>query len=295
MTMKRLIALYNTASPSGREKPMICLIKAELTKMGIKHTQDRMGNIYAVKGKAKSYPCIVAHTDEVHRRKSGTFSAHVVDETIVIGYDRRKKRITGIGADDKNGIWICLKCLEEFKVMKCAFFVQEETGCVGSGAADMDFFTDCRFVLQCDRKGDSDLIARIAGLELCSEEFLTAINPEKYGYRVTTGMATDVYALKKKGLELSCINISCGYYEPHTDHEYTVIKDLYKCYRFVHHIVCCHKEISRHKPTPQKKLMPGYYDLFGTAGYSEREYIRFLKKYSRQSSGPDKTAYGNKL
>lgn len=46
--MERLMALYNTASPSGREKSMIRLLKAELTGMGITHYQDRKGNLYAV-------------------------------------------------------------------------------------------------------------------------------------------------------------------------------------------------------------------------------------------------------
>lgn len=101
-----------------------------------------------------------------------------MDGRFVIGYDRKRKKTAGIGADDKNGIWICLKCLEDFKIMKCAFFVQEETGCIGSGEADMDFFADCRFVLQCDRKGDSDLVTRISGMDLCSEEFLERVNPE---------------------------------------------------------------------------------------------------------------------
>uniref|UniRef100_UPI003AB6E2B9 hypothetical protein n=1 Tax=Anaerotruncus colihominis TaxID=169435 RepID=UPI003AB6E2B9 len=36
-----------------------------------------------------------------------------------IRYDHKHRRMTGIGADDKNGIWICLKCLESFKAMKC--------------------------------------------------------------------------------------------------------------------------------------------------------------------------------
>ena len=234
--MERLITLYNTASPSGREEPMIRLLKAELERMGIPHYRDRKGNLYAVKGRAKTYPCVVAHMDEVHRRTGKGYAAHIVDGRFVIGYDRKRKKTAGIGADDKNGIWICLKCLEDFKIMKCAFFVQEETGCIGSGEADMDFFADCRFVLQCDRKGDSDLVTRISGMDLCSEEFLERVNPEKYGYRATCGMHTDVYALKRRGLEVSCVNISCGYYKPHTDHEYTVLRDLAKCYRLVRHI-----------------------------------------------------------
>ena len=40
-------------------------------------------------------------------------------------------------------------------------------------------------------------------------------------------------ALKRNGLEVSCVNLSCGYYEPHTDNEYTILSDLCKCYRFV--------------------------------------------------------------
>ena len=42
----------------------------------------------------------------------------------------------GSRADDKNGIWICLKCLEDCKMVKCAFFVQEEVECIGSSHAD---------------------------------------------------------------------------------------------------------------------------------------------------------------
>ncbi len=136
---------------------MLRYLKAELKRMGISCRQDRQGNLYAVKGRAKTYPCVVAHVDEVHRHRTGTYGAHVVADAMVIGYDHRHKCMTGIGADDKNGIWICLKCLEDFKVMKCVFFVQEENGCIGSRGADMAFFSDCRFVLQCDRWGEFGL------------------------------------------------------------------------------------------------------------------------------------------
>ena len=33
------------------------------------------------------------------------------------------------------------------------------------------------------------------------------------------GLMTDILALKEKGLEVSCINVSCGYYNAHTDEE----------------------------------------------------------------------------
>ena len=126
------MGLYNISSPSGGEKRMARFITDELRRMGIAYRKDRHGNIYAVKGNRKSYPCVVAHMDEVHRRKTGTYAAHLVAESMIVGYDHKHRRMTGIGADDKNGIWVCLKCLESFKAMKCAFFVQEENGCIGS-------------------------------------------------------------------------------------------------------------------------------------------------------------------
>ena len=76
------MALYNISSPSGGEKRMARFITDELRRMGIAYRKDRHGNIYAVKGNRKSYPCVVAHMDEVHRRKTGTYAAHLVAESM---------------------------------------------------------------------------------------------------------------------------------------------------------------------------------------------------------------------
>lgn len=258
--MEKLISLYNIASPSGKEKAIIKYIVTELKRMNVDYTLDKYGNIYAVKGRKSTYPCVVAHTDEVHTRKTGTYGAYIVNDSMIVGYNFKQKRMTGIGADDKNGIWICLKCLEKFKVMKCVFFVREEVGCIGSRNADMDFFSDCRYVLQCDRKGNRDLITRVNGMELCSDEFLKNISFERFGYFPTYGLSTDVHTLKQNGLNISCMNISCGYYEPHTNQEYTVIDDLYKCYRFVCHIIHSYRDISRHDAISLS--FRSYWDIF---------------------------------
>ena len=101
----------------------------------------------------------------------------------------------------------------------------------------MDFFKDCRFVIQSDRRGYKDLITTIGWTDLCSDEFLKAIGYEKFGYQETEGLFTDVLTLKERGLEISCINISCGYYEAHTDREFTVKKDLLNCLKLVEHII----------------------------------------------------------
>ena len=244
--------------------------------MGVACRKDKTGNIYAVKGHADTYPCVISHIDEVHRNKTGNYRAYVVADEIVIGYDHQRKCQTGIGADDKNGIWICFKMLEHFKNMKCAFFVGEETGCIGSSRADMDFFNNCRFVIQCDRKGNRDMVTQISGTALSSDEFISAVEPEKYGYAECAGLMTDVYTLKTRGLSVSCINLSCGYYNPHTGTENTILGDLMKCYRFVSHIIRTHKHISEHRYEKNKYNYRYSYGIFGLF-----EDMRYLNRQNR--------------
>lgn len=284
--MERLIELYNIASPSGREKRMAKYIMAELKKMGIKCRKDKTGNIYAVKGNAETYPCVVSHIDEVHRNKTGNYGAYVVADEMVIGFDHNRKCQTGIGADDKNGIWICFRMLERFKNMKCVFFVGEETGCIGSNRADMDFFSDCRFVIQCDRKGNGDMVTQISGTELCSKEFVRSVEPEKYGYTECAGLMTDVYTLKTRGLPVSCINLSCGYYNPHTDTENTILKDLTKCYRFVCHIIRTHRQVSEHK---YERIRLEYCCPHGI--FSIMDDWRYLNRRNIKSENPDEIEF----
>lgn len=236
--MELLKQLYKIHSPSGNERTMKNFIRRCVRKHipGAKTRTDKMGNLYIIKGIAQTYPCIVAHLDQVQRNHSKDFIPTETKE-LIFGYSPRNRRQEGLGADDKNGIWIALKCLEKYKILKVAFFVEEETGCRGSSQADMDFFRDCRFVIQPDRRGHQDLITTIGWTELCSDEFLKATGYEQFGYQETEGAMTDILALKENGLEISCINLSCGYYEPHTDNEFTVKADLLNCLYLIEHII----------------------------------------------------------
>ncbi len=108
----------------------------------------------------------------------------------------KNRRQEGLGADDKNGIWVALKSLERYDILKVALFVSEEVGCIGSGEADLSFFDDCRFVIGVDRKGRNDLVTEINWMSLCSDEFLRDIDAERFGYRQASGLITDVGALK---------------------------------------------------------------------------------------------------
>jgi len=195
------------------------------------------GNIYIEKGNKKTKPCIVAHMDTVHDIVEDLSILDI--EGKLTGFNKANMTQTGIGGDDKVGIFIALQCLQHFDNIKVAFFRDEEVGCVGSSVADMRFFDNCTFVLQCDRKGNKDFITNASGTELSSSVFQKSIKStiKKYGYSFANGMMTDVMTLKQNGLEVSCANISCGYYNPHCENEYVVVKDVMNCLDLVMDII----------------------------------------------------------
>lgn len=223
---------------------------------------DKPGNLYIIKGKSETYPCIVAHMDQVQEIHSKDFICYEAED-IILGFSPKHKRQEGIGSDDKVGLWIGLKCLQKFEALKLAFFVGEEIGCKGSGQAEMEFFSDCRFVIEPDRKGAEDLITQIGWTPLCSDDFLKDIGFKKFGYKETDGMMTDIEALKDNGLAISCINLSCGYYKPHTDQEFVYKPALSNCLAFIEHIVkTCTKVYHHVDMTTQYERENYYYDVY---------------------------------
>ena len=162
--------------------------------------------------------------------------------------------------------------LEELPACKAAFFRDEEIGCVGSSQARLDFFEDCAFVLQCDRKGNSDFVNKIYGEPMYSDEFAAAIAPilARHGYREAEGMLTDVYELATQGLELSMANMSCGYWGPHTDQEVVMADDVEVTLSLVREICRAHG----HRQWPADRIPMGYATYRSIGWSSEPDWRR---------------------
>ena len=193
---------------------------------GFDAEQDEAGNLYLTKGKAETYPCVVAHMDTVHSIHGDGIVAVEVNG-LVTGINPKTMEQTGIGGDDKCGIYAALFCLHNLDACKAVFFVDEEVGCIGSSDCVLEFFEDCRFVLQADRRGNGDWVSDISGA-LGSPEFQEAVAPiiGRYGFKPCQGMMSDVMALRDSKVGISVANMSAGYYNPHQAGEFINLKDL---------------------------------------------------------------------
>ena len=249
------------------------------------------GNIYAEKGSGIR-PCIVAHTDTVHDIVEDLYPLQIGE--VFTGLNRVTYEQTGIGGDDKVGIYIALELLNRFDNMKAVFFRDEESGCIGSADADMQFFSDCSFVIQADRKGNSDFVTKATGTWLCSREFVSKIanHVRAFGYSFCeTGGLTDVVQLKENDLNVCCANLSCGYYRPHTDSEYVNYIDVFNCLDLICNIFDTFgADVHPHKHKKRKQWQHYYdrwniHELYSTHSNN----VKYCKDCSREC---DRLIYG---
>ena len=237
--MELLKSLYAINGKSGSEAAIKDFLMLQFGGLELVVDEDAFGNIFITKGVADSYPCVTAHLDEVHVPAERKI---VVEGDMIFALDNNGERV-GIGADDKNGLWIICHLLHAKPVLKAVLFVQEErdgemAGCRGSKACSMDFFNDVRYVLAVDRKGDSEVVTVGKGdVCLCDDALFPQHVLEKYGYECVAGGRTDVVALKERGLVAPCCNIGCGYYNAHKPDEYTMFSHVEKALAFVSELI----------------------------------------------------------
>ena len=244
MTPDKIQFLKNVLSvptKTYREGLMVEFITSLLTSKNIEHYVDDHLNVYATKQNDPTieyFPCVVSHTDTVHNLDS----INVREEELPNTQKELKPALkayndhgqpTGIGGDDKAGVFACLTLLDELPNLKAAFFVSEETGCHGSGKADPEFFKNVGYVIEFDAPENWMVTEYCFGQQLFDRESEFFEIADKI---LTEGMKgnqeymvhpyTDVYALR--GLfDFQCINFSIGYYNYHTPYEYVVIEDVF--------------------------------------------------------------------
>jgi di/tripeptidase len=125
-------------SKTYREELMVQYLVKWLTENNIEHFVDEHKNVYATKQESSVipedfyFPCVVSHTDTVHDicniniDEEQLYNAQGELKLSLKAYDNSGDP-TGIGGDDKCGVFACLTLLKELPYLKAAFFVYEET------------------------------------------------------------------------------------------------------------------------------------------------------------------------
>ena len=227
-----------------QEEHMIEFLVEWLEKKGIEYKVDDMGNVYATKKSGDLptdfyYPCVISHTDTVHSlneiivKEENKPNAQGDLKLSLKAYTPTGKP-TGIGGDDKCGVFACLTLLDELPFLKAAFFVSEETGCHGSRKADPEFFFNVGYAIQFDAPENWMITEKCFGqilfdrdsdfFQKCDKVLSEGMIKEDMEYMVHP--YTDVYALRSK-FDFSCINFSIGYYDYHSANEYVVVEDVF--------------------------------------------------------------------
>ncbi len=249
--LNRLKEVLSIPTKSRQEDLMINYLKGVLTERGYTDASnpnetptgnyfkvDRLGNIYVTKGTAEFYPCFVSHTDTVHDIDHNMTVIETRDNekniTILTGVNKETLKPSGIGGDDKCGVYLCLEMLDTFENVKAAFFVSEEIGCIGSKIADKDFFSNVGYAIQYDSPEGDSMSFTLMSKELfgTESEFGTKVGGLIREHGINNWARhpyTDIWQLLEK-FDFSCLNLAAGYYRMHTASEFVIVEDVQNSY-----------------------------------------------------------------
>lgn len=188
-------------------------LKEYVTKR-LKKTYDEVisedGFVYA----QGTFPVLlVAHLDTVHEK---------LPDTIL--YDLQKNTASspnGIGGDDRCGVYMILQIINDYNC-SVVFCEEEEKGLIGARkftqaefAKDLDF----NYIIEFDRKGKKDAV-----FYNCDNEDFEDFITEKY-YKTAYGSFSDISVIAPF-IGRAAVNLSCGYYSPHSTSEYVAFDDM---------------------------------------------------------------------
>lgn len=227
-TLKEILAIPTRTHEEGR------LIKWILTwcwNRNIVAWVDKHQNVYAVKGElaeGEYFPCVIAHTDSVHEIRDMEIEEVACGyDTILRARDPKNGLGIGLGGDDKAGVFIALRLFEQMKVLKGAFFMGEECGCIGSGNLDESFFTDVGWAMEFDSPCDTIMSFSCDGTQLFPTEgkFYDILLETCRDYRIMDWQHhpyTDASRVKR-ACPFPCLNLPAGYFNMHTAGEYVSV------------------------------------------------------------------------
>ena len=208
---------------------------SELKALGYKPTSKK-GFLYA---SGEVPVMLIAHMDTVHRQLAEHI-CYTEDGRIMMSPE-------GIGGDDRAGIYMILRILQEARC-HVLFCEDEETG--GQGARKFTRSSICpevNYLIELDRHGGNDAV--FYGCN--NREFIKYICG--FGFHESHGSFSDISVVAPH-LDLAAVNISAGYYNEHRQHEYVRLDQIEENIPRVREIVLTATERFVYESYPPRSL-----------------------------------------
>lgn len=279
--------IYRIQSESSNSSKMEWEILKQLKKINhLKVMVDDYGNILVTKFWADYMPLFVCHIDTVHQITVNSPLIVVEDNEKIIGTDKDGKP-KGIGGDDKNGIITMLELLKWSRVpIKVAFFKDEEIGCVGSSNMNEVFMKNVSYIIGVDRQGNSDILTGGHWGNTVTAYFKSKLSElgATFGYKIEDRTTVTDSSNLSEIYDIASVNISCGYYKPHSDLEYIVKKDLENAIEFCKEIILNMDSTIQHKLEPKKKYSFNAYSYYEDIKPEELMDVTFVDEVEKLDS-----------
>ena len=187
-------------------------INLDLFKI-IKDRKDSLYRIYIPKNSKNTYlPCLCTHSDTVHNIKP---------EKIIDHNGKLMNPAGGLGADDRNGIFI-LHTLMKKSFIFCVFNF-EESGKTGSKSADLEYISKhASIFIGLDRQGNGEI-----GLRGYENKELINLLQSIDSFNLLRGYPTDAFQIARRS-GICAVNLSVGFYKEHSKSEYSNPGDITK-------------------------------------------------------------------
>ena len=222
--------------PSGREDELIAYSMTILKHNGFEVKMDTTKNVIASRGKlgdGDKLVCINAHTDTVQREADKNVADYVFYDWVRDVFHTNGRAM--IGGDDKCGVALALTLAAHTNLpMKIILTSGEEVGSIGAEALYSKELSDVSFTFTVDRMHGNDLISEYCGLVLAPDTFVQKFIQlsDEIGvpYKETYGSYADTYVLCQYA---PAVNLSSGYYNPHSKDDFIVVDELYDVMRTI--------------------------------------------------------------
>jgi len=231
------LAEINTSD--GKEYRILPYLIQVLSNAGFEVSCDENNNIIGRRGykHGKKLPILCAHSDTVNSNSNIRIP---LVYNAAQKYIHTKNSSQVLGGDDKSGIAIILRLAEmaRSKNLKfiAAFTNGEETG---RGARDLNktIYDMGKYAIVIDRRNDADVVTKIGASKLCSDAFSNWVvkqAPKVIKAQKISSCHSDASPMSQ---HLNAVNISCGYYDPHSSKEYVSVVEMYQTMLWVENML----------------------------------------------------------